>query len=65
MSHKKPSRVWVVVYVQSGVPVLAEAYRDEEAAKTREQFLSESINWDYDATACFEVEIGAQSQDFT
>jgi len=64
MTHRKPEVVWIVVLVRSGVPILAEAYQDEETAKRREQFLREDINSDYDETSIFEVEIGTQSSDF-
>jgi hypothetical protein len=50
--------IWVVVLVQSGVPVLVEAYFDEKNAEIREQALREDINPDYDEVGLFEVKIG-------
>ena len=63
MSPEKSEVVWVVVLVQSGIPVVAEVYRDEETARKREEFLREDIRPDYDETGVFEVEIGVQSPD--
>ncbi len=60
---KKSEMLWVVVSVESGIPALAEAYRDEETARSRERSLREDINPDYDEVGLFEVEIGKRSID--
>ena len=52
---------WVVVLVESGIPTLVEAYPIKEDAVTREQFLQNTMNSDYDATDVFKVKIGAES----
>ena len=59
MGAKKSEWVWVVVLVESGIPVLVEVYRDEETARIREQQLSEDIRPDYDQAGIFQVEIDA------
>ena len=53
--------IWVVVLVESGIPTLVEAYLTESEAAIREQFLRSTINFDYDETGVFEVEIGVES----
>lgn len=57
---KKPETVWVVVVVESGVPILAEAHRDQNLAEQREQFFRASMREDYDEVGVFEVKIGSQ-----
>jgi hypothetical protein len=64
MSNKKSQVVWAVVLVESGIPVMAEAYRDENTARLREQSLRNGIRPDYDEIGVFEVEIGTQSKDY-
>jgi hypothetical protein len=63
MSHNESETIWVVVLVESGIPTLVEAYRDEDTARQREEILSEDVNPDYDEIGIFEVQIGVQSQD--
>lgn len=58
---KQPERVWVVVVVQSGNPVLVEAYRDEKTAKRRGRFFRKNAREDYDEVDVFEVEIGSKT----
>lgn len=61
MSSEKSETIWTVVLVQSGIPVLAEAYWDEETARSREESLREDIRVDYDEIGVFEVQIGVSS----
>ena len=42
--------LWVVVKVESGIPVMAEAYRDQRSAELREMSLRGSINLENDET---------------
>jgi hypothetical protein len=63
MSRKKSDTIWVVVSVESGVPVLVEAYRDEKIAKLRRRLLRRKINPDYDEVGAFAVEIGKRDSD--
>jgi hypothetical protein len=65
VSFEKNEIVWVVVLVLSGIPVLAEVYLDEETAQTREQFLREDINLDYDETGIFEVRMGEKAYHYS
>ena len=58
MPSKKSDTIWVVVSVESRVPVSVEAYRDEETAKSRRRSLRRKINPDYDEVSVFDVEIG-------
>ncbi len=53
--QEQPKQVWVVVLVQSGIPVAAEIYRDEQSAKMRESFLRKSMHPESDETGVFEV----------
>ena len=62
MLTQNPDTVWVVVQVESGVPVLAEVYRDEATAMNREESLRESARPDTDEVATFEVEVGVQQE---
>ena len=52
----------MVTLVQSGIPVLAEAYRDWDTAATRHQRLQEAANPEYDAVGISEVEVDAQEE---
>ena len=64
MPEKQPELLWVVVKVESGIPVMVEAYWDRESAETREQFWRENMRPEYDETGVFEVHIGqAESND--
>ena len=63
MPSKKPDTIWIVVSVESGVPVLVEAYYDAKKAKSRRRSLRRKINPDYDEVSVFEVEIGVRSDD--
>jgi hypothetical protein len=49
--------LWIVVGVQSGIPVLVEAFRDNRLAKMREQALRRRMRPDYDEAGLFEVTI--------
>ena len=40
--------VWVVVVVESGIPVLVEAHRNIKTAKRRERLFRRSMREDYD-----------------
>jgi hypothetical protein len=63
MPRKQSEAIWVVVLVESGVPTLVEAYRDQKTAKLREKALRKESNPDYDEVGVFEVEIGVQLPD--
>ncbi len=53
-----PKRLWVVVKVESGVPVTAEAYRDERTARRRERLLRKRMHPENDETGIFRIKIG-------
>lgn len=48
--------LWIVVKVESGIPVLAEAYEDEPTAEMREQSLRRSMRAECDETGVFEIQ---------
>jgi hypothetical protein len=50
--------IWIVVKVESGIPVVAEAYEDEEKALSRERMLrEEDFNPDDDETGVFPTHV--------
>jgi len=55
-SQEQPEMLWVVVKVESGIPVLAEVYRDEQSAEMREQSLRECMHPENDETGVFEAQ---------
>jgi len=57
MAQKRPELRWVVVLVESGIPVLVEAYHGKVSAEQREESLREDMNEDYDETGVFEIQI--------
>ena len=57
MKTKPSTRVWVVVEVKSGVPVLAEAFGDENIAKRRQRKLRGQMRKDYDEVGLFEAAV--------
>ena len=54
MKTKGSDQVWVVVEVQSGVPVLAEVFADRRAAKRCQRKLRTKMRQDYDEVGLFE-----------
>ena len=58
MSGNQPESLWIVVKVESGIPVTVEAYRDRRSAEMREQAWRERMNPDNDESGVFEVLIG-------
>jgi hypothetical protein len=57
MKTKQSDQIWIVVDVQSGVPVQAEAFAERNAAKRRQQKLRRQMRQDYDEIGLFEVTI--------
>ena len=57
MPENQPELLWVVVKVESGIPVTVEAYRDKLSAEMREQFLREHMHPENDETGVFEVQV--------
>ncbi|MBI3242016.1 MAG: hypothetical protein HYZ49_06960 [Chloroflexi bacterium] len=59
MKHRKtPEIIWIVVLVESGVPILVEAYRYEKVARRREHLLRAKMRENYDEAGIFEVKVG-------
>jgi uncharacterized membrane-anchored protein len=64
MADDKGEWLYVVTLVQSGIPVLAEAYRDWDTAATRHQLLQEAANPERDTVGISEVEVNAQEEGY-
>jgi len=56
-SQKQDKRIWVVVKVESGIPVMVEAFRDRQLAEGQEQSWRRHMRPDYDEIGVFEVQI--------
>ena len=54
---KKPKRIWVVLKVEHGVPVMIDAYRDKHSANKREKFLRQHMRPDSDEVAKFDIKL--------
>jgi hypothetical protein len=57
IQEKIPETIWVVVEVNSGIPVMAEAYYGVESAVMREQYLRKHMRPEYDEVGVFEVRV--------
>lgn len=57
MAEQQLEPIWVVVSVESGIPVTVEAYDQRESAEKRELLLREDMNPDNDETGVFEVQV--------
>ena len=55
ISKKHAELLWVVIKVESGIPVMAEAYGDKKSAKIREQYLRKHMQPENDETGIFEI----------
>lgn len=60
-TQEQPELLWVVVKVESGIPGMVEAHRDEQSAKIRERSLRRHMHPENDETSVFEVEVGYES----
>ena len=58
MLQRQPELLWVVVKVESGIPVMVEAYRDKQSAEVRERSLRKCMHPENDETGVFEIQIG-------
>jgi len=55
--NQGPQTIWVVVLVESGIPISAEAFQKQEDAIRREQQLREEMREAYDEVGLFETTI--------
>lgn len=55
ISKKQCELLWVVVKVESGIPVMVEAYSKKGSAKMREQSLRKYMHPENDETGIFEI----------
>ncbi len=56
-SGKDARRLWVVLKVEHGVPVMIDAYRDKRSARRREEFLRQHMQPDVDQVGLFEIKL--------
>jgi hypothetical protein len=59
MNTRNLRRVWVVVHVQSGIPVGAEVFQDKAEAVKLERRLNREIREEYDAVGLFETKVNS------
>ena len=59
MPKEQPELLWAVVKVESGIPVMVEAYRDRQCAEMREQSLRKDMHPENDETGVFEIQLGS------
>lgn len=57
MLQEQPEVIWIVVKVESGIPVSVEAYRNRQSAKKRESLFRRHMHPENDETGVFEVKI--------
>ncbi len=56
-ASKGTKRMWVVLKVEHGVPVMIDAYGDKRSAKRREEFLRQHMRPDVDQVALFPIKL--------
>ncbi len=56
-SDKEAKRLWVVLKIEHGVPVMIDAYRDKRSAKRREEFLRQHMRPELDQVGLFQVKL--------
>ena len=57
MVKEQTELLWAVVKVESGIPVMVDAYRDRQSAEMREQSLREDMHPENDEAGVFAVQI--------
>lgn len=57
MKARRPNQLWIVVKVESGIPVTAEGYGARAAAKRREATLRRRMREAYDSVGTFELAV--------
>ena len=58
MVQKASDTLWIVVKVESGIPVMVEYYRNRNIAELRERFLRKCMRPDCDEVNIFELQPG-------
>jgi len=56
--EKKEGTLWIAVRVDRGIPTEARAFRSPKLATTQEKKWRKGMNFDYDETGVFEVQVG-------
>ncbi len=54
---KEAKRLWVVLKIEHGVPVMIDAYRDKRSAQRREAFLRQHMRPDVDKVGLFQIKL--------
>ncbi|MBI5725647.1 MAG: hypothetical protein HZA50_16935 [Planctomycetes bacterium] len=62
MKKMNKTRVWVVVKAESGIPVLAQVFKDKSQAKKRGKWLQSRSSEERDAVGLFEARLGSVSR---
>ncbi len=57
VSENRARTLWVVVKVESGIPVIAEGYLDRQSAVMREHYFREHMHPENDETAVFQIRV--------
>ncbi len=52
---KQPKRLWIVVKIESGAPIMADAFREKRTAAKRAEFLRKHMRPDDDAVRIFDI----------
>ncbi len=56
-ASKAATRMWVVLKIEHGVPVMIDAYRDKRSAKRRQEFLRQHMRPEMDQVALFPINL--------
>ena len=57
-AEKKEETLWIAVRVDRGIPTEARAFRSARLAMMQEKKWRKGMNFDYDETGVFEVQVG-------
>jgi hypothetical protein len=57
MLQEPHERVWIVVLVESGIPVMVEAFADRQGAERKQLTLRANMNLEDDETGIFQIEM--------
>ena len=56
-ASKPPARLWLVVKIERGVPVMIDVYSSKRSATQREKFLRRHMRADIDDVACLDIKL--------
>ncbi len=55
--NKRPKRIWVVVKIERGIPVMIDAYHNKRSASQREKFLRQHMRQEIDDVALLDIKL--------